>query len=123
MNQENNKVEDTELLISQTLRLGVALSAIITGIGLLMLLVTGNSGYPEGYFPTSLLQIFSGCISLKPYAVILTGLFILILTPVLRVGISILTFIREKDYMYAKITLLVFLILIVSFFMGAAEGG
>lgn len=118
---ENGNIEDTEILISKTLRIGVAISAVITGLGLLMLLITGNSGYPDNSFPTSLLQIFTDLSALKPYAIILTGLLVLILTPVLRVGISIITFLKEKDYLYVMITSIVFFILIVSFLIGEAE--
>jgi uncharacterized membrane protein len=118
---KNGKIEDTEILISKTLRIGVILSAFVIGLGLLMLIITGNSGYPGNSFPTSLIQIIKGLSAFKPYAVILTGLFILILTPVLRVGISIITFIKEKDYLYVIITSIVFLILIISFLLGKGE--
>ena len=115
------EIEDAEIFISKALRVGVALSGIVIGAGLLLLLVTGNSGYPGDTFPTSLFQILKGLILLKPYAVILTGLLLLILTPVFRVGISILTFIKEKDYLYTAITSLVFIILLISFVLGKVE--
>ena len=113
-----NGIEDTEIVISKTLRAGVALSGAITCLGLMLFLVTGNSGYPGESFPTSVAEILRGLENLKPYAVMLSGLFLLILTPVLRVGVSIITFVKEKDYMYAAITATVFIILIISFLMG-----
>lgn len=113
-----NGIEDTEIVISKTLRAGVALSGAITCLGLMLFLVTGNSGYPGESFPTSVAEILRGLENLKPYAVILSGLFLLILTPVLRVGVSIITFVKEKDYMYAAITATVFIILIISFLLG-----
>lgn len=115
------EIEDTEIFISKALRVGVALSGAVIGAGLLLLLITRNSGYQGDTFPTSLIQIFKGLILLKPYAVILTGLLLLILTPVFRVGISILTFIKEKDYLYTAITSLVFIILLISFVLGKVE--
>lgn len=115
------EIEDTEIFISKALRVGVALSGIVIGAGLLLLIITGNSGYPGGTFPTSLVQILKGLMLLKPYAVILTGLLLLILTPVFRVGISIITFVKEKDYLYTAITSLVFIILLVSFMLGKVE--
>jgi Predicted membrane protein len=93
----------------------------VVGLGLLMLIIAGNSGYPGNSFPTSLIQIINGLIAFKPYAVILTGLLILILTPVFRVGISIVTFLKEKDYLYVIITSIVFIILIISFLLGKGE--
>lgn len=115
---DKNGIEDTEIVISKTLRAGVALSGAITCLGLVLFLLTGNSGYPGESFPTSVVEIFRGLETLKPYAVMLSGLFLLILTPVLRVGVSIITFVKEKDYMYAAITATVFIILIISFLLG-----
>lgn len=115
---ENKNIEDAEIWISKTLRVGVVLSAVITGLGLLLFVLTGSSGYPGESFPTSLAGILKGLFAFKPYAIILSGLFVLILTPVLRVGVSIITFLIEKDYLYVTITATVFVILIISFFLG-----
>lgn len=118
---ENNNIDDVELIISKSLKVGVSLSAIIMFVGFLLFLITGNSGYANNTYPTNLTQIFQGLVALKSYAIILTGLFILILTPVFRVGVSILVFLKEKDSLYVKITALVFAILMVSFFLGKVE--
>ncbi|GKU24107.1 membrane protein [Clostridium folliculivorans] len=119
--EKNSKIDEMEIIISGFLRFGVSLSAIVIFAGLMMFLITGVSGYVDGYFPTTLSEIFSGLITLKPYAVIMAGMIILILTPVFRVAVSIIVFIKEKDYLYAKITLVVFIILIVSFILGKVE--
>ena len=116
-----SKIEGTEIFISKILRIGVFVSAIVIGFGLILLFATGKSGYPGSSFPTSPRDIFSGLTVLKPYAVILTGLLILIITPVFRVGVSIFTFLKEKDYMYVIITTIVFIILIISFLLGKVE--
>lgn len=122
MSEENNsKIEEMEIIISNFLRIGVVLSAIIVFAGLLIFLISGNSGYSGDYFPTTPTEIFNGLLLLKPYAIILLGLIILILTPVFRVGVSILVFIKEKDFLYVKITSFVFLILIISFILGKVE--
>ncbi len=118
---EDSKIIDMEIVISKFLRAGVVISAVIIGLGLAMFLITGNSGYPGDYFPTTPGEILRGLMQLKCYAIILTGLIVLILTPVLRVGISIITFIKEGDYLYAKITSAVFIILIISFVLGKVE--
>lgn len=116
-----NGIEEVEIIISRSLQVGVLASAAVTLIGFLMFLITGSSGYPGSTYPTNPLLIFQGLASFKPYAIILTGLFILILTPVFRVGVSIIVFLKEKDYLYVKITALVFAILIVSFLLGKVE--
>lgn len=118
---EPEKKHGMERAISRTLRAGVLTSAAVTLTGLLLFLITGQSGYPGGSFPTTPLPILAGVLALKPYAVILLGLFILILTPVLRVGLSIFLFLHEKDVTFARITALVFTILIVSFLLGTVE--
>lgn len=114
-------VERTELTIARILKAGVLLSAAIILIGLLLYLITGQSGYENDAYPTNPLLIVNGILSLKPYAIMLAGLFILILTPVLRVGVSVLVFVREKDYLYVVITTLVFSILVISFLLGKVE--
>jgi uncharacterized membrane protein len=119
--QDNSSIENMEIVISNFLRLGVGLSSIIIFIGLSMFLISGNSGYSGSYFPATLPEIWSGVLLFKSYAIILFGLIILILTPVFRVGVSILVFLRDHDYVFAKITSLVFVILLISFSLGKVE--
>ena len=118
---KDSKIDEIEIIISKSLRAGVALSAIIIFIGLLMFLISGNSGYIGNYYPTTPTEIIKGILLLKPYAIILTGLLSLILTPVFRVGVSIIVFFKEKDYLYVKITTVVFIILIISYVLGKVE--
>lgn len=113
-------VEEVELAVSKILRICVIVSAVFIAVGLLMFLFSGQSGYPGDTFPTTLKDIFSGLVELKPYAIISLGLLFLIMSPVIRVAVSILVFLKERDYLYVAITGLVFLILIISFFLGKA---
>ncbi|SHK77636.1 Uncharacterized membrane protein [Clostridium cavendishii DSM 21758] len=116
----NSEIEEVELFISKALRVGVLISAIFIIIGLSMFLITGNSGYEGDYFPTSIIEVFSGVVTLKAYSIISLGLLILIFTPIFRVAISILVFIKAKDYLYVKITSIVLTILIISLIIGKA---
>lgn len=120
-NIDKNKINEIEIIISKFLRLGVILSAVVIFIGLIMFLITGNSGYLESLYPTTPKEIIKGLLMLKPYGIILTGLLILIFTPIFRVGVSIVVFAKEKDYLYVKITTVVFVILIISFMLGKIE--
>lgn len=113
-------IENTELKIAKLLTAGVLLSAAIILVGLILYLVTGTGGYPGDTYPTSPIAILEGILALKPYAVILFGLLILVLTPFLRVGVSIIVFAKEKDRLYVIITAVVFLILVVSLVLGKA---
>ena len=119
--KQNEKLEEMELVISRCLKIGVLLSAFIIATGLIMYLVTGHSGYDGHTFPTTPVKILQGFVCFKSFAIILTGLLVLMVTPVLRVGVSIILFLKEKDYMYVIITSLVFLILICSFLLGKVE--
>ncbi|PCK69492.1 hypothetical protein PL1_2160 [Paenibacillus larvae subsp. larvae B-3650] len=118
--QEAEELAAVELVVSRFLRAGVVLSAVVIGTGLLMFLITDSSGYPDAVFPTGLIEIVQGLMALKPYGIILTGLFLLILTPVLRVAVSLLVFWKQRDWMYMGITTVVLGILIISFFIGRA---
>lgn len=113
--EEMNRIE---LVIGKILRVGVVISATIMIIGLLLLLITGKSGYAHDAFPTTFKAIFIGIATLKPYAIMMLGIFCLILTPVLRVIVSIYSFYKEKDMLYVWITTFVLIVLIISFFFG-----
>ncbi|MBC1500378.1 DUF1634 domain-containing protein [Listeria weihenstephanensis] len=118
---KDEEMHQVELVVSSLLRIGVMLSAAIILIGMLLLMFTGTSGYPGTTYPTTLTAIFTGIGELKPYAIIMFGLFCLILTPVLRVVVSLVTFLKEKDYLYVGITAIVLIILAISFIIGITE--
>ena len=120
MREDEKELHEVELAISKALRIGVLISGIITFAGLIMYFAIGESGYPGTAYPVTFTDIIAGMLALKPYGVIMTGLVILIATPIFRVGISIVIFLVEKDYLYVKITLLVFMILMLSLLLGKA---
>jgi uncharacterized membrane protein len=57
----------------------------------------------------------------NPQAVVVLGLLVLLVTPVVRVAVSIIAFLLERDWRYVLITSLVLLILLLSFALG--KGG
>ncbi|AVK62757.1 DUF1634 domain-containing protein [Lactobacillus sp. CBA3606] len=121
MIQKNSKAAEmrqVERLIGRILRIGVIVSALVIGLGLILMVMRGNGGYPNGIQPTGFRTIFNGVMALKPYAVIMLGLFLLILTPTLRVVVSIYAFAIEKDHLYVWITTLVLVILIIASVIG-----
>lgn len=119
-----------EVIIAATLRLGVTISLAVIAIGTICFFRHGT-GYhlpaktaallayrrPRG-FPHTVGQVLRGLVALKPYAVIVFGVLLLLLTPIVRVAISIFAFLLEKDYTYVVITLFVFLMLMFSLFLG-----
>ncbi|MBR2567979.1 MAG: DUF1634 domain-containing protein [Paenibacillus sp.] len=110
-------IDDVELLVSKVMRASVLVSSAGIALGLLLFIATGQSGYPGDMYPTTLSAVVRGVLQFKPYGVMAAGL-LLILTPVIRVGVSIFVFIKERDRLYVLITTAVFVILIVSFILG-----
>lgn len=112
------EMAQVETIIGRILQVGVVFSAVVMATGLGLLLVTGKSGYPETVVPLSMAAILKGTGKLRPYAVMMLGLYGLILTPVLRVVVSIYAFYRERDWLYVTITTLVLVILVVALIIG-----
>jgi uncharacterized membrane protein len=96
----------------------VLVSAAVVAIGLLLLLIRGHSGYPRQGFPTTLAGVAAGVGQARPYAIIATGLLLLILTPVLRVAVGLVAFVLERDSTFVTVTGYVLAVLILSFFLG-----
>jgi uncharacterized membrane protein len=125
-----------ELIISYALRAGVLLSAAVILVGILAFAFKQDTGYARvlphhlkdiltfhrpsgpGFFPTSLSAVLQGAMAGKAYAVILLGMFLLILTPIVRVALSVIFFLAERDWLYVGITLFVLAVLAFSLFSG-----
>ncbi|AZK45003.1 DUF1634 domain-containing protein [Paenibacillus lentus] len=116
--KHQERTAEVEIAVSKMLRIGIVLAGLVIVVGLILFLVTGDSGYPEDTFPTSLPDIFQGVLQLKSVAIIEVGLILLILTPVFRVFVSMLAFIHEKDYRFVVISIFVLIILAISFVLG-----
>lgn len=113
MKSSSNKNNNIELKISIIMRVGVCLSVMIMIFGIVLLLFCPKEySYPE---VISIKYLYESLIILDPYSIILLGIFILIITPIVRVIASIALFLLEKNFLYAIITVAVLLILIISF--------
>ncbi|MFK4936141.1 DUF1634 domain-containing protein [Lactococcus garvieae] len=118
MTEEKEKLLEIELRIGKILRAGVFISSSIIIIGLIMFVFTGHSGYPGTNYPRGLAEIAEGLVAFKAFAWLMTGLFLLILTPVLRVVASIFAFAKEGDKMYVIITMMVLAVLVIAILLG-----
>lgn len=129
-----------ELVISWLLRIGVWSSVAIIAVGLVMLVVSnhgallhaqhggglntvlkdGLPGEPRSisHYPDVFAAIGHG----QAYGVIDLGLLVLVLTPVMRVAISVVAFLFEHDRLYAVITVIVLALLLASIALGKAGG-
>ncbi|WP_429971436.1 DUF1634 domain-containing protein [Fructilactobacillus sp. Tb1] len=113
-----SEIKRVEQTIGEILRWGVIISAVIMIAGLILFIVKDGLGYPNGYYAKSFHELWTGIVELKPYSIMMLGIFALILTPVLRVVVSIYSFYKEKDMIYVYITTFVLCILIFSFILG-----
>ncbi len=135
-------VADMETVVATVLRVGVLVSFAIILMGTMWLFMSQHTGYADldtvgrgalrsltryrsGHTiltaPTSPVETVQGVLAGKAYAIIMLGLLALIATPVLRVAVSVATFLHEGDRTYSLITAYVLLVLVVGFLIG--KGG
>lgn len=112
------EMAQVEIIIGKIMRIGVLIAAFVMLCGLVLFFINGDGGYLNNDYPTTLHAIWLGLGQFKAYAYMMAGIFLLILTPVLRVVVSIYAFIVEKDHLYTWITSIVLVILIISFIIG-----
>jgi uncharacterized membrane protein len=70
--------------------------------------------------PSSLTAFFHAASYADPTVIVSLGLILLILLPVVRVGITILVFVVERDRVYVAITAIVFAVLLFGLAFGKA---
>lgn len=116
-----------QILISRTLRIGVSVACLIAAIGGAIYLwkhgtepmpdythfsYSNAEDHPAAY--TTLSGIWNGILSMNAYSWIQAGVIALILTPILRVALSLVDFMKERDWLYAVITAIVLAIIITN---------
>ncbi len=124
------KIRKVELAISLVLRIGVVVSVVVIAFGLGLMFfhhsayfsIRGGFSYREltsqaSPFPHSFASLGNSITRLDGQGIVVLGVLILILTPVLRVAVGVLSFIYEKDPPMALVTLYVLVVLIGSFFL------
>ncbi len=123
------RVRQVELAISWVLRIGVLVSVLVIAVGLLLMflhhpqqarLLGDGSNYralvrPGADFPHSLAQLRTALAAGRGSGVVVLGVLLLILTPMLRVAVSVLSFVYERDPPMVLVTLFVLLVLVLSF--------
>jgi uncharacterized membrane protein len=86
MNQEPAKIMTIESILARVLRLGSIIAGVLLAIGLSTMPLTG-APYPR--------------------RLIMAGLITLLLTPVLRVLVAGVVFVKERDWLFALFCLVV----------------
>lgn len=121
-----------EVRISRVLRVGVALSlALILGGTLVSFLrhpdylasTRALARLTEpGAAPHTVGAVIAGLLDGRGQAVVMLGLFVLMLTPIVRVAMSLGLFLRERDRAFSAITALVLLLILASMLLGRVSG-
>lgn len=125
-----DKVRKVEVAISLVLRIGVSLSVLVIAAGLALMFVhhpeyssiTGHFSYSsltssQTQFPHSFGALGHSIAMGRGQGIVVAGVLLLILTPVLRVAVGVLSFVYEKDAPMTIVTLYVLVVLVGSFFL------
>ena len=130
---QKGRVEDFELWMSNLLRFGVILSLVLVAIGTVLSFIL-HPVYihdsttlkplitPGGAIPKSLGDLVTQLRQRRGQGITTLGLMVLIATPILRVAVSSLAFLFERDRKFVAITLTVLGLLLASLFLGRAGG-
>jgi uncharacterized membrane protein len=130
---QDARVRRAELIISGVLRAGVltSLLLILTGTLVTFLHHPEYASSPAEWVRLTrpgaatahtLREVATGILAFRGQAIVAAGLLVLILTPVLRVAVSILAFVAQRDRTYVVITSVVLLLLLLSFVLGRPSG-
>jgi uncharacterized membrane protein len=113
--------QQVETILGNVLRTGVIVSAAVVMIGALIYLSRHGTDLPDYQRfkgePTDLRSvggIIKYALAISGRGIIQLGLLLLIATPVMRVLLSLIAFLRKRDKIYVVVTLIVFAILVYS---------
>ncbi len=115
-----------EIWISYVLRIGVTVAGAIILIGVLVFLIRGPvAGEPGSYHAVtgggghsiaiSWEDVWNGVKAGQGLAIVQLGLLVLVLTPLMRVGMTVILFLAERDIPFIVVTTIVFIILVIGF--------
>lgn len=130
---DSHRAGRVEIAISTLLRTGVICSITIILFGMILGYARHRAEVNDsaqlssllsrdGDFPHSLREVARGVLNLQSQAIIALGLLVLIITPVMRVAMSIIVFALQRDRVFVVITCIVLGLLITSFLLGHASG-
>ncbi len=111
-----SSVKRMEALVSTILRAGVLMSGALILFGLTLTIVTGDTSYPNGNMDLN--WLIRGDPFFAPSHILFLGFLTLIATPVLRIVAPIYVYMKLQDKTFTAITIIVLLVLVVSFTLG-----
>jgi uncharacterized membrane protein len=119
--------EAVEQVIGRLLQIGVLISAVVVVAGGVALLIRYGAvradfgsfrGEPSEL--STLRGIIRGAFRLDSTAIVQLGLVLLIATPIVRVGLTLVAFWRQRDRLYVCITAIVLTLLVYGLLWGHA---
>ena len=112
--------KDIAITISNILKAGVYFSSFLILVGIILTFVSDTSGNLtiERY---TFLEMITGLFKFDNYSYLMFGIFVLILTPVLRILGLLVIYSKEKDYKFVRICIIVLLILCISLTLGVTH--
>lgn len=112
--------KDITITISNILKAGVYFSSFLILVGIILTFVSGTSGNLtiERY---TFQEMITGLFKFDHYSYLMFGIFVLILTPVLRILGLLAVYLKEKDYKFVRICIIVLLILCISLTLGVTH--
>ena len=117
---------DLNRSVGNLLRIGVVLSVSTSLIGFVKLFLEGFK-MPKHYSQLeisneNIVQDFwTSLCHLQGMGIIQLGILFLIFTPLVRIIFALVGYIKEKDYTYVIISIIVLVIMTISFLMGFAH--
>lgn len=116
---------DLNRSVGNLLRIGVILSVTTSLFGFIKLFLEGFK-MPKNYTDLESTsgniwrEFWTALMNFEGMAIIQLGILILILTPLVRIIFALIGYLKERDYIYVVISLIVLSIMAVSFFTGYA---
>lgn len=131
--EHRSRVGAAEIWVSHLLRAGVIVSLMVILAGVLVTFwhhqdfMTDSGSLKEltgeGWiFPHNLRTVAQSAFAGSGRGLVVAGLLILICTPVLRVALTLVVFLLEKDRAYVILSAIVLTLLVISFMLGKAGG-
>lgn len=112
------KNKGIEERITNILKIGITLSSIFILIGILLSSFTTQNLNINKY---TFLKMIEGLFKLDYYSYLMFGIFILILTPILRIVGLFTYYKKEKDHNFMIISITVLIILCMSLVLGVTH--
>jgi len=123
------RIRGLEFLISRLLRLGVITSVALIVVGAIVTFLqhpdylTSRTELaklvaPDANFPHAIPVLLRELSELRGDAIVTLGLLVLMATPVMRVLVSVIAFVYERDRIYILVTTTVLCLLLLSLVLG-----